>query len=198
VKIYHKSNAPKYSGKDLHEVFDLELITHLKSYKLQAKLRLNVETLKPIIPIAHLNTRKRSQSPWSPAPDKISAMVCNTITRYNWPADWARALFKPSLDSVTLLVSMKKYLIWVWGFLLVTSQREHIFECFTHFNWPWAPIQWAFFGSKLFWKQVDCRRFETPFLPGLPPGWWPEYPVVHKNPKTAEKIWVSYWRRRLC
>jgi len=63
VTIYHKSNAPKYAGKDLHEAFDLELITHLKSYKLQAKLRLNVETLKPIIPIVHLNTRKRSQNP---------------------------------------------------------------------------------------------------------------------------------------
>jgi len=37
VKNYHKSNAAKYAHKDLHDAFDLELITHLKSCKLQAK-----------------------------------------------------------------------------------------------------------------------------------------------------------------
>jgi len=30
------------------------------------------------------------------------------LQRYNWPEDWARALIKSSMDSATLLVSIKK------------------------------------------------------------------------------------------
>jgi len=41
------------------------------------------------------------------------------------------------------------FLIWVWGFLLVMSQRGHVFEFLTHFNWPWAPIQSANFWISL-------------------------------------------------
>jgi len=45
-------------------------------------------------------------------------MVCNAITRYNWPADWARAVIKPSMDSATLLVSIKKIFDLGVGFSL--------------------------------------------------------------------------------
>jgi len=60
---------------------------------------------------------------------------------YNSPTTIATELFKPSTDSASLLVSIKKniYLIWMRGFLLVKSQtgpqpawdtrrREEFFE----------------------------------------------------------------------
>ena len=114
---------------------------------------------------------------------------------YNLPAAIVTELFKPSTDSASLLVSIKnKYLIWVWGFLFVTSQRRHVFEFLTHFDWGWALIQCAIFMAQTF---LETRRPSASLEPlidllaCLEPKLWPKNPVVHK---TAEKAWVSLWR----
>ena len=87
---------------------------------------------------------------------------------YKSPATVARELFKPSTDSASFLLSIKKhYLIWVWDFLLVTSQRSHVFEVMTDFTWPWAPIQWANFFVQTFFRNYAIinvvRALDWPF-----------------------------------
>jgi len=48
---------------------------------------------------------------------------------YNSPATIATELFKPSTDSASILVSIKKKLFDLGGgFLLVTSQRRQVFD----------------------------------------------------------------------
>jgi len=111
---------------------------------------------------------------------------------YNLPATIARELFKPSTDSTSLLVSIKKnFLIWMGGFLLVTSQRRRVFEFLNHFNQLWAPIQWAIFWLKLF---VETKRSNASIEPlidlvaCLEPKLWPKNPIVTQNQKIAECI----------
>ena len=38
----------------------------------------------------------------------IAKILAQGLQRYNLPADWARKLFKPSMDSASLLVEMEK------------------------------------------------------------------------------------------
>jgi len=121
---------------------------------------------------------------------------------YDSPATIATELFKPSMDSASLLVSIFKKVIsfgWV-GFVLVTSQRRHVFKFLTHFNWPWALIQWAIFiAQHVFGNEMIIRVYRALDWPSrrLEPKLCPKNHVVLKIPKTAEKTWVSHWRH-LC
>jgi len=70
---------------------------------------------------------------------------------YNSPATIATELFRPSTDSASLILSIKNKLFDLGGgFLLVTSQRRHVFEFLTPFTWPWELIQWAIFMDQTF------------------------------------------------
>ena len=71
------------------------------------------------------------------------------------PAAIARELFKPSTDSASLLVDIKKksFLLWVWGFLGGTSQVG-VFLCyFGHLCLALGAVPMGhFLDSKFSWK----------------------------------------------
>ena len=124
--------------------------------------------------------------------DRAGLHLGRHIFGNNSPASIARELFKPSTDSASLLVSMKKnYLIWVWAFVLVTPQRGHVFEFLNNFGGPSAPIQWAIFWLKLF---VETRRSAASIEPlidllaCLEPKSWPKKPILPPNQKIAENV----------
>jgi len=85
----------------------------------------------------------------------------------------------------------------VWGFLLVRSQRGHVFEFLTNFDWPWMPIQWAIFWLKFCvetrWSSASIESL-IDLLACLEPKLWPKNPILLQNQKIAEKARVFHWR----
>jgi len=62
--------------------------------------------------------------PFKPIAATYLTKLFNYIPTHNTPATTAREVFKPSTDSVRLLVSIEKnhFQFWVWGSLKGTSQ----------------------------------------------------------------------------
>jgi len=72
---------------------------------------------------------KCSPTSW-PFQSRMRHFSCRTLQSYNSPVDWARELFKPSTDSASLVVKIKKkqFLFLVGCFRKVTSERGHVLE----------------------------------------------------------------------
>ena len=86
-------------------------------------------------------------------PQPLFVRVCNFLQLHNSPADWARELFKPSTDSISLLYQTEKNLFrFGFGVLCVTSQWEMFSPFLAKYTWPWAPTQGAIFWLKSFCK----------------------------------------------
>jgi len=55
---------------------------------------------------------------WNPLSPAIAKILAQGLQPYNSPADWAKKLFKPSMDSASLLDEIeKKISFWVCGCL---------------------------------------------------------------------------------
>jgi len=77
----------------------------------------------------------RSEKVWEPMLQPFqshkSPKSCRALQSYDSPGDWARELSKPSTDSASLVVKIKKtkrFLFLVGGFLDVMLQRRHVLE----------------------------------------------------------------------
>ena len=122
-----------------------------------------------------------------PFNDRVGLHIGRHILGNNSPASIARELFKPSTDSASLTVSIKKnYFIWVWGFLLVTSQRGHVFEFLTG---PGRQSNEPFFWLKLCletrWSVASTKPL-IDFLACLEPKLWAKNPILPENQKIPE------------
>ena len=76
-----------------------------------------------------------------------------SLQLHNLPVDWARELFKPSTDSVSLPFQTEKNLFFVsdLGFSISDVTMDACFSAFlAEVTWPFAPIQWAIFDSSFF------------------------------------------------
>ena len=85
-----------------------------------------------------------------------------TLQHHNSLADWARELFKPSMDLASLLqylrLSFFSFRVWAgW----VTSKWEHVFTFLAKFTWPWAPTQRAIFWSCFFGNYAKIQVSRT-------------------------------------
>jgi len=111
-----------------------------------------------------------------------------SLQRHASPADWARELFKPSTDSASLQLHIKKmFSFWVWGFLGVTSQWGHVFAF-----WVSLPGLGAkpFLGSSFFETRLWSASSEPliDLLAYLEPNLWLKNPVFHKIQKVSQNF----------
>jgi len=75
---------------------------------------------------------------------RVRHFFCRTFQSYNSPGDWARELFKPSTDSVSLLVEIeKKFFVYGGVFSGGTATSGGVFAFFlATFGQPWTPTHW--------------------------------------------------------
>ena len=113
---------------------------------------------------------------------------------HNSPAGSARELFKSSTDSASLLVSIKKITWFGLGVLLGGRHKVGVFLNFwPTLTGPGRQSNEPFFGSIFLETRRSSASLE-PFIDLLAcpePELWPKNPILHKNPKMAEKAWVS-------
>jgi len=92
-------------------------------------------------------------NPFSPACATFLQFF-KSLQRHDSPANWAREQFKPSANSASLQLQVKKYFsFWVLGFLKVSSHWGHVFAFLANFPGSGHQPSEPYFWLKFFlWK----------------------------------------------
>ena len=76
------------------------------------------EKMRPWLAISHLTLGQQSQTKRNtPFKSRVRHLFSKALQCYNWPADWARKLFKPSTDSANLLLEIETKFLFCVGIL---------------------------------------------------------------------------------